>query len=75
MLGVQDTGLVLRKALYSVLTETDTCNFRKRFQTELLQSQKFTQTGLRYNTVNWQEEWEKIVERASPENQTAVASK
>lgn len=68
MLGVQDTDLVLRKALYSVLTETDTCNFRKRFQTELLQSQEFTQTGLRYNTVNWQEEWEKIVEMASPES-------
>ncbi|KAI1896559.1 hypothetical protein AGOR_G00096020 [Albula goreensis] len=68
MLGVQDTDLVLRKALYSVLKDTDTRNFRMRFQTELLQSQEFTQTGLCYNTLNWQEEWEKIVEMASPES-------
>lgn len=51
MLGVQDTDLVLRKALFSVLTETDTHKFRMRFQTELLQSQEFMQTGLRYNTL------------------------
>lgn len=50
MLGVQDTDLVLRKTLYAVLKETDTNNFRARFQTELLHSQEFTQTGLRYST-------------------------
>lgn len=66
MLGVQDTDLVLRKALYAVLKETDTSNFRARFQTELLHSQEFTQTGLRYSTKNWEEEWEKIVDMASP---------
>ncbi|XP_018605159.2 tumor necrosis factor alpha-induced protein 3 [Scleropages formosus] len=68
MLGVQDTDLVLRKALYGALKETDTRNFRLRYQTELLQSQEFTQTGLRYNTLNWEEEWEKVVEMASPES-------
>nr|XP_023655573.1 tumor necrosis factor alpha-induced protein 3 [Paramormyrops kingsleyae] len=67
MLGVQDTDLVLRKALYSALKETDTRIFRLRFQTELLHSQGFTQTGLRYNTLNWEEEWEKVVEMASLE--------
>lgn len=51
MLGVQDTDLVLRKALYGALKDTDTRNFRMRFQTQLLQSQEFTQTGLRYNTL------------------------
>lgn len=51
LLGVQDTDLVLRKALYAVLKETDTSNFRTRFQTELLHSQEFTQTGLRYSTL------------------------
>ncbi|XP_051506853.1 tumor necrosis factor alpha-induced protein 3-like [Myxocyprinus asiaticus] len=66
LLGVQDTDLVLRKALYAVLKETDTSNFRMRFQTELLHSQEFTQTGLRYSTSNWEEEWVKIVEMASP---------
>ncbi|MGH0141567.1 UNVERIFIED_CONTAM: hypothetical protein FKN15_074524 [Acipenser sinensis] len=66
MLGVQDTDLVLRKALYSALKETDTRNFKIRFQAESLQSQEFTQTGLRYNTMNWEEEWEKLVEMASP---------
>ncbi|KTF87552.1 hypothetical protein cypCar_00036383 [Cyprinus carpio] len=66
LLGVQDTDLVLRKALYAVLKETDTSNFRMRFQTELLHSQEFTQTGLRYSTMNWEEEWVKIVEMASP---------
>ncbi|XP_066535866.1 tumor necrosis factor alpha-induced protein 3 [Hoplias malabaricus] len=66
MLGVQDTDLVLRKTLYAVLKETDTSNFRARFQTELLHSQEFTQTGLRYSTKNWEEEWEKIVDMASP---------
>lgn len=66
MLGVQDTDLVLRKALHGVLKETDTGVFRARFQAELLQSQEFTQTGLRYTTTNWEEEWEKIVKMASP---------
>uniref|UniRef100_A0AAQ5XI71 ubiquitinyl hydrolase 1 n=1 Tax=Amphiprion ocellaris TaxID=80972 RepID=A0AAQ5XI71_AMPOC len=66
MLGVQDTDLVLRKALHGVLKETDTGVFKARFQAELLQSQEFTQTGLRYTTMNWEEEWEKIVKMASP---------
>ncbi|CAL9687767.1 unnamed protein product [Knipowitschia caucasica] len=66
MLGVQDTDLVLRKALHSVLKETDTGVFKARFQAELLQSKEFTQTGLRYSTMNWEEEWEKIVKMASP---------
>lgn len=51
MLGVQDTDLVLRKALHGVLKEIDTGVFRARFQAELLQSQEFTQTGLRYTTM------------------------
>lgn len=51
MLGVQDTDLVLRKTLHSVLKDTDTGAFRARFQAELLQSQEFTQTGLRYTTM------------------------
>ena len=51
MLGVQDTDLVLRKALHGVLKETDTGVFKARFQAELLQSQEFTQTGLRYTTM------------------------
>lgn len=51
MLGVQDTDLVLRKTLYAVLKETDTTDFRARYQTELLHSQEFTQTGLRYTTM------------------------
>lgn len=51
MLGVQDTDLVLRKALHGVLKETDTAVFKARFQAELLQSQEFTQTGLRYTTM------------------------
>uniref|UniRef100_A0A8D3DBG2 ubiquitinyl hydrolase 1 n=1 Tax=Scophthalmus maximus TaxID=52904 RepID=A0A8D3DBG2_SCOMX len=66
MLGVQDTDLVLRKALHGVLKDTDTGVFRARFQAELLQSREFTQTGLRYTTMNWEEEWEKIVKMASP---------
>lgn len=51
MLGVQDTDLVLRKTLHGVLKETDTGVFRARFQAELVQSQEFTQTGLRYTTT------------------------
>lgn len=51
MLGVQDTDLVLRKTLHCVLKETDTGVFRARFQAELVQSQEFTQTGLRYTTM------------------------
>uniref|UniRef100_A0A3P9NRL1 ubiquitinyl hydrolase 1 n=1 Tax=Poecilia reticulata TaxID=8081 RepID=A0A3P9NRL1_POERE len=66
MLGVQDTDLVLRKALHGVLKETDTAVFKARFQAELLQSQEFTQTGLRYTTMNWEDEWDKIVKMASP---------
>ncbi|TRY65232.1 hypothetical protein DNTS_014046 [Danionella cerebrum] len=66
LLGVQDTDLVLRKALYAALKETDTSSFRQRFQTEMLHSQEFTHTGLTYSTANWEEEWLKIVEMASP---------
>ncbi|XP_019715573.1 tumor necrosis factor alpha-induced protein 3 [Hippocampus comes] len=66
MLGVQDTDLVLRKALHGVLKETDTAVFRARFQAQLLHSQEFTQTGLRYTTTNWEDEWDKIVKMASP---------
>ncbi|XP_077438475.1 tumor necrosis factor alpha-induced protein 3 [Vanacampus margaritifer] len=66
MLGVQDTDLVLRKALHGVLKDTDAGVFRARFQAELLHSQEFTQTGLRYTTTNWEDEWEKIVKMASP---------
>ncbi|XP_061915020.1 tumor necrosis factor alpha-induced protein 3 isoform X2 [Entelurus aequoreus] len=66
MLGVQDTDLVLRKALHGVLKDTDTGVFRARFQAELLQSQEFTQTGLRYTTTNWEDEWDKVVKMASP---------
>uniref|UniRef100_A0A671YEV6 ubiquitinyl hydrolase 1 n=1 Tax=Sparus aurata TaxID=8175 RepID=A0A671YEV6_SPAAU len=57
MLGVQDTDLVLRKALHGVLKETDTGVFRARFQAELLDY---------IHIKNWEEEWEKIVKMASP---------
>ncbi|XP_066552902.1 tumor necrosis factor alpha-induced protein 3 isoform X1 [Amia ocellicauda] len=66
MWGVEDTDLVLRKALYGALKETDTRNFKVRFQMELILSQEFTETGLRYNSLNWEEEWDKVVEMASP---------
>lgn len=50
MWGVQDTDLVLRKALYSTLKETDTRNFKFRWQLESLKSQEFVETGLCYDT-------------------------
>lgn len=50
MWGVQDTDLVLRKALYSTLKETDTRNFKFRWQLESLRSQEFVETGLCYDT-------------------------
>lgn len=50
MWGVQDTDLVLRKALFSTLKETDTRNFKFRWQLESLKSQEFVETGLRYDT-------------------------
>uniref|UniRef100_A0A8C8YM62 ubiquitinyl hydrolase 1 n=1 Tax=Prolemur simus TaxID=1328070 RepID=A0A8C8YM62_PROSS len=46
MWGVQDTDLVLRKALFSTLKETDTRNFKFRWQLESLKSQEFVETGL-----------------------------
>ena len=52
--GVQDTDLVLRKALFSTLKETDTRNFKFRWQLESLKSQEFVETGLCYDTrVCW----------------------
>ena len=63
MWGVQDTDLVLRKALFSTLKETDTRNFKFRWQLESLKSQEFVETGLCYDTrvrfvpplsVDWQ---------------------
>lgn len=50
MWGVQDTDLVLRKALFSTLKETDTRNFEFRWQLESLKSQEFVETGLCYDT-------------------------
>lgn len=50
MWGVQDTDLVLRKALFSTLKETDTRNFEYRWQLESIKSQEFVETGLCYDT-------------------------
>lgn len=42
--------MVLRKALCSTLKETDTRNFKFRWQLESLKSQEFVETGLCYDT-------------------------
>ncbi|XP_023585517.1 tumor necrosis factor alpha-induced protein 3 isoform X2 [Trichechus manatus latirostris] len=65
MWGVQDTDLVLRKALFSTLKETDTRNFKFRWQLESLKSQEFVETGLCYDTRNWNDEWDNLVKMAS----------
>ncbi|OCT78000.1 TNF alpha induced protein 3 S homeolog isoform X1 [Xenopus laevis] len=67
MWGVQDTELVLRKTLYNVLRTTDTRNFKFRWQLECVKSMEFTETGLRYDTKNWDEEWDQLVKMASTE--------
>ncbi|CAH2250511.1 tumor necrosis factor alpha-induced 3 [Pelobates cultripes] len=67
MWGVQDMDLLLRKTLYDVLRTTDTRNFKYRWQLECIKSVEFVQTGLRYNTKNWDEEWEHLVQMASAE--------
>ncbi|CAH6778105.1 Tnfaip3 [Phodopus roborovskii] len=65
MWGVQDTDLVLRKALCNTLKETDTRNFKFRWQLESLKSQEFVETGLCYDTRNWDDEWDSLVKMAS----------
>lgn len=50
MWGIPDTDLVLRKVLFSTLKETDTRNFKFRWQLESLKSQEFVETGLCYDT-------------------------
>ncbi|KAF6365516.1 TNF alpha induced protein 3 [Rhinolophus ferrumequinum] len=65
MWGVQDTDLVLRKALFSTLKETDTRNFEFRWQLESLKSQEFVETGLCYDTRNWTDEWDNLIKMAS----------
>ncbi|XP_056422626.1 tumor necrosis factor alpha-induced protein 3 isoform X2 [Hyla sarda] len=65
MWGVQDTDLVLRKTLHDVLKTTDTRNFKFRWQLECVKSTVFQQTELRYDTRNWDEEWEHVVSMAS----------
>lgn len=65
MWGVQDTDLVLRKALFSTLKETDTRNFEFRWQLESLTSQEFVETGLCYDTRNWTDEWDNLIKMAS----------
>ncbi|KAG8444426.1 hypothetical protein GDO86_009563 [Hymenochirus boettgeri] len=67
MWGVQDTDLALRKTLHDVLTATDTRNFRFRWQLECVKSTEFIKTGLRYDTRNWDEEWEQLVKMSSTE--------
>uniref|UniRef100_A0A8C0PVP6 Tumor necrosis factor alpha-induced protein 3 n=1 Tax=Canis lupus familiaris TaxID=9615 RepID=A0A8C0PVP6_CANLF len=71
MWGVQDTDLVLRKALFSTLKETDTRNFKFRWQLESLKSQEFVETGLCYDTRNWTDEWDSLVKMASTETPVA----
>ncbi|XP_051020067.1 tumor necrosis factor alpha-induced protein 3 isoform X2 [Acomys russatus] len=71
MWGVQDTDLVLRKALCSTLKETDTRNFKFRWQLESLKSQEFVETGLCYDTRNWNEEWDTLVKMASADTPAA----
>ncbi|XP_019588345.1 tumor necrosis factor alpha-induced protein 3 isoform X2 [Rhinolophus sinicus] len=65
MWGVQDTDLVLRKALFSTLKETDTRNFEFRWQLESVKSQEFVETGLCYDTRNWTDEWDNLIKMAS----------
>ncbi|KAM5164548.1 tumor necrosis factor alpha-induced protein 3 isoform 1-T1 [Mantella aurantiaca] len=67
MWGVQDTDLLLRKTLQEVLRTSDTRNFKFRWQLESVKSSEFIQTGLRYDTRNWDEEWEYMVRMASTE--------
>uniref|UniRef100_A0A8C5QLD2 ubiquitinyl hydrolase 1 n=1 Tax=Leptobrachium leishanense TaxID=445787 RepID=A0A8C5QLD2_9ANUR len=67
MWGVQDMDLLLRKTLYDVLRTTDTRNFKYRWQLECIRSIEFVQTGLRYDTTNWDDEWEHLVKMASAE--------
>ncbi|XP_032750831.1 tumor necrosis factor alpha-induced protein 3 isoform X1 [Rattus rattus] len=71
MWGVQDTDLVLRKALCSTLKETDTRNFKFRWQLESLKSQEFVETGLCYDTRNWNDEWDNLVKMASADTPAA----
>uniref|UniRef100_A0A8C3XSA4 ubiquitinyl hydrolase 1 n=1 Tax=Chelydra serpentina TaxID=8475 RepID=A0A8C3XSA4_CHESE len=67
MWGVQDADLVLRKILFSALKEVDTRNFKLRWQLETVKSQEFVETGLHYNTRNWEEEWEDLIRMTSTE--------
>lgn len=71
MWGVQDVDLVLRKTLYSALKEVDTRNFKLRWQRETIKSQEFVETGLHYDTRNWEEEWENIIKMTSTETPVA----
>ncbi|PNJ78757.1 TNFAIP3 isoform 11 [Pongo abelii] len=71
MWGVQDTDLVLRKALFSTLKETDTRNFKFRWQLESLKSQEFVETGLCYDTRNWNDEWDNLIKMASTDTPMA----
>ncbi|XP_045861663.1 tumor necrosis factor alpha-induced protein 3 isoform X2 [Meles meles] len=71
MWGVQDTDLVLRKALFSTLKETDTRNFKFRWQLESLKSQEFVETGLCYDTRNWTDEWDSLIKMASTDTPVA----
>ncbi|XP_044279738.1 tumor necrosis factor alpha-induced protein 3 [Varanus komodoensis] len=71
MWGVQDVDLVLRKTLFSALREVDTRNFKLRWQRETLKSQEFVETGLCYDTRNWEEEWENLIKMASAEMSVA----
>ncbi|XP_050565709.1 tumor necrosis factor alpha-induced protein 3 isoform X3 [Cygnus atratus] len=71
MWGIEDIDLVLRKTLFSALREIDTRNFKLRWQREAIKSQEFVETGLRYDTRNWEEEWEYLIEMTSPETSGA----
>ncbi|KAM9564332.1 tumor necrosis factor alpha-induced protein 3 [Guaruba guarouba] len=71
MWGIEDIDLVLRKTLFSALKEVDTRNFKLRWQREAIKSQEFVETGLHYDTRNWEEEWEYLIEMTSPETSGA----
>ncbi|XP_006030316.1 tumor necrosis factor alpha-induced protein 3 isoform X1 [Alligator sinensis] len=71
MWGIQDVDLVLRKTLFSALREIDTRNFKLRWQRETIKSQEFVETGLCYDTRNWEEEWENLIKMTSPDTSMA----
>ncbi|XP_022081813.1 tumor necrosis factor alpha-induced protein 3-like [Acanthaster planci] len=74
MWGIEDDELVLRTALFRLLRDDKNERNRLRWQRERMRvDSAIPGSGLVYNTIEWESEWDMIKTMASPERRLTTA--